>query len=66
MIVIPLALSLTPRWSPGWVLGGCVQPVDSGAQCGAWLGLVHNQNASWGKTSLGPITKRGDDYQKLC
>jgi transposase len=29
---------------------------------GAWLGLVPRQNSSGGKTSLGRITKRGDDY----
>jgi transposase len=35
---------------------------DSGAQLGAWVGLVPCQNSSGGKTSLGRITKRGDDY----
>jgi transposase len=34
----------------------------SGAQFGAWLGLVPRQNSSGGKTQLGRITKRGDDY----
>jgi transposase len=34
----------------------------SGAQFGAWLGLVPRQNSSGGKTMLGRITKRGDDY----
>lgn len=34
----------------------------SGAQFGAWLGLVPRQNSSGGKVSLGRITKRGDDY----
>jgi len=34
----------------------------SGAQFGAWLGLVPSQNSSGGKASLGRITKRGDDY----
>ena len=33
-----------------------------GHQFGAWLGLVPKQNSSGGKTSLGRITKRGDDY----
>jgi transposase len=32
------------------------------AQFGAWLGLVPRQNSSGGKTQLGRITKRGDDY----
>jgi transposase len=31
-------------------------------QFGAWLGLVPSQNSSGGRTSLGGITKRGDDY----
>ena len=34
----------------------------TGAQFGAWLGLVPSQNSSGGKTTLGRITKRGDDY----
>jgi transposase len=34
----------------------------SGAQFGAWLGIVPSQNSSGGKASLGGITKRGDEY----
>lgn len=34
----------------------------SGAQFGAWLGIVPRQNSSGGKANLGRITKRGDDY----
>lgn len=34
----------------------------NGQQFGAWLGLVPRQNSSGGKTSLGRITKRGDEY----
>lgn len=34
----------------------------SGAQFGAWLGIVPSQNSSGGKTCLGGITKRGDEY----
>ena len=34
----------------------------SGDQFGAWLGLVPSQHSSGGKTRLGRITKRGDDY----
>jgi transposase len=34
----------------------------SAAQFGAWLGIVPRQNSSGGKTSLGRITKRGDEY----
>ena len=34
----------------------------SGAQFSAWIGLVPRQNSSGGKTRLGRITKRGDDY----
>ena len=41
---------------------GDFRQFKSGAQCGAWLGLVPSQNSSGGKTSLGRITKRGDDY----
>jgi transposase len=39
---------------------------SSGAQFGAWLGIVPSQNSSGGKASLGRITKRitkrGDEY----
>jgi transposase len=35
---------------------------DSADQFGAWLGLVPRQNSTGGKSSLGRITKRGDDY----
>lgn len=34
----------------------------SAGQFAAWLGLVPKQNSSGGKTALGRITKRGDDY----
>jgi transposase len=34
----------------------------SASQFAAWLGLVPRQNSSGGKTSLGGITKRGQDY----
>jgi transposase len=37
----------------------------SGAQFGSWLGLVPRQNSSGGKTQLGSITKRGDDYLRM-
>jgi transposase len=33
-----------------------------GHQFASWLGIVPSQNSSGGKTSLGRITKRGDDY----
>ena len=33
-----------------------------GHQFSAWMGIVPRQNSSGGKTSLGRITKRGDDY----
>ncbi len=33
-----------------------------GHQLSAWMGLVPGQNSSGGKTVLGQITKRGDDY----
>jgi transposase len=41
---------------------GDFKQFKTGAQFGAWLGLVPSQNSSGGKTSLGGITKRGDDY----
>lgn len=34
----------------------------AGHQFASWLGLVPSQNSSGGTTSLGRITKRGDDY----
>jgi transposase len=34
----------------------------SGAQFGAWIGLVPRQRSSGGKNNLGGITKRGDTY----
>jgi len=41
---------------------GDFKQFKSGHQFGAWLGLVPSQNSSGGKTVLGRITKRGDDY----
>jgi transposase len=41
---------------------GQFEQFKSGAQFGAWLGIVPSQNSSGGKTSLGRITKRGDEY----
>lgn len=41
---------------------GDFKQFKNGAQFGAWLGLVPSQNSSGGKSSLGRITKRGDDY----
>ena len=41
---------------------GDFKQFKSGAQFGAWLGIVPSQNSSGGKTSLGRITKRGDEY----
>ena len=35
---------------------------DSAKQFAAWEGLVPRQNSSGGKTTLGAITKRGDEY----
>ena len=34
----------------------------SGALLSAWIGIVPQQNSNGGKTRLGRITKRGDDY----
>ena len=41
---------------------GDFKQFKNGAQFGSWLGLVPRQNSSGGKTQLGRITKRGDDY----
>ncbi len=41
---------------------GDFRQFKSGAQFGAWLGLVPRQHSSGGKTNLGTITKRGDAY----
>ena len=41
---------------------GEFQQFRNAKQFGAWLGLVPSQNSSGGKTSLGNITKRGNDY----
>jgi len=41
---------------------GDFKQFKSGAQLGAWLGLVPKQHASGGKSHLGTITKRGDAY----
>ena len=41
---------------------GDFKQFKSGAQFGAWMGIVPSQHSSGGKTSLGRITKRGDEY----
>jgi hypothetical protein len=41
---------------------GDFKQFGSAKQFGAWLGIVPRQNSSGGKTVLGRITKRGDDY----
>ena len=41
---------------------GDFKQFKGGDQFSAWLGLVPRQNSSGGKTALGRITKRGDDY----
>jgi transposase len=41
---------------------GDFKQFKSGAQFGAWLGLVPKQHSSGGKSNLGTITKRGDAY----
>lgn len=41
---------------------GDFKQFKAGHQFAAWLGIVPRQNSSGGKTSLGRITKRGDDY----
>jgi transposase len=41
---------------------GDFKQFKSAHQFSAWMGIVPRQNSSGGKTSLGRITKRGDDY----
>ena len=41
---------------------GNFKQFKSGAQFGAWMGLVPKQRSSGGKNNLGTITKRGDTY----
>lgn len=41
---------------------GDFKQFKSGAQFGAWIGLVPKQRSSGGKNNLGTITKRGDPY----
>lgn len=41
---------------------GDMRQFKSARQFAAWLGLVPSQNSSGGKSKLGRITKRGDDY----
>ena len=41
---------------------GDFKQFKGGHQLSAWMGLVPGQNSSGGKTVLGRITKRGDDY----
>ena len=41
---------------------GDFKQFKSGAQFGAWIGLVPRQRSSGGKNNLGGITKRGDTY----
>ena len=41
---------------------GDFKQFKSGAQFGAWIGLVPRQHSSGGKNKLGGITKRGDTY----
>lgn len=42
-------------------VGDCCQ-FASARQFSAWLGMAPRQNSSGGKTNLGGITKRGDEY----
>jgi transposase len=44
---------------------GDFKQFKSAGQFAAWLGLVPRQNSSGGKTVLGRITKRGDEYLRL-
>jgi transposase len=44
---------------------GDFKQFKSGAQFGAWLGLVPRQRSSGGKSQLGGITKRGQTYLRM-
>jgi transposase len=44
---------------------GDFKQFSNAGQFAAWLGLVPRQNSSGGKTVLGRITKRGDEYLRL-
>jgi transposase len=44
---------------------GDFKQFKNAGQFAAWLGLVPRQNSSGGKTVLGRITKRGDEYLRL-
>ena len=44
---------------------GDFKQFKGGHQLSAWMGLVPGQNSSGGKTVLGRITKRGDDYLRM-
>ena len=44
---------------------GDFKQFKNASQFAAWLGLVPKQNSSGGKTVLGRITKRGDEYLRL-
>ena len=41
---------------------GDFKQFKTGAQFSSWLGVVPSQNSSGGKSRLGGITKRGNDY----
>ena len=44
---------------------GATSRFRNAGQFAAWLGLVPSQHSSGGKTVLGRITKRGDEYLRL-
>jgi transposase len=65
----PLARSATQLCGVGPITAsallasvGDLRQFRSGAQFGAWLGLVPSQHSSGGTAKLGRITKRGDSY----
>lgn len=55
-----------PTSASAFVAGvGDFRQFKNAGQFAAWLGLVPKQNSSGGKTVLGRITKRGDEYLRL-
>jgi transposase len=61
-LLIPM-LGIGPTTASALIASvGDFRQFRSASQFAAWLGLVPRQNSSGGKTSLGGITKHGDNY----
>jgi hypothetical protein len=72
MCATPRPRSVRPRSSGIGEIGasaliagvGEFKQFSNGEEFSAWLGIVPRQDSSGGKTRLGRITKRGDDYPR--